>query len=528
MPYRSLLTLCLLALCGCSNPRSALHTVEPPQAVLPAVAALDAQHAASVVTESTQDGADAVERSPGALVVGTTLALAPAVSDMEWAIWGFDTGGGTPVELEVELSNPIGPGGWIGVADYGSGHWTFHGEHDATATIVLPGSGQLSPGGYFYCAVVTPSGQAVVVDSVTLSVDDTPPAEPLEVDPDGPADAVRDTSMQLVNGRPAIAYVDYTNQTVRYVRALDPAGSAWGDSILLAAFGSTGGDDSASPHLLVVNGRPAVAYFSGDFKLGYVRALDADGAAWGLPQTVDNDEETGDYPKMAIVEGNPAIAYYSFGTDAVRYVRASDADGTLWGTPVEPATPLGMTDETKNSMALTLVGGHPAIAFMYHDPEEGTLGYVRAGDTSGATWGTPVDVDLTPGSGYFADLKVLGGVPVIAYCSLTDAQLKMAHAEDADGTAWGTPAVLEDGGAGGTLTLTLIDDLPAIQHYDFIGKRLLHMTASDVAGTAWPATSQVLDLDTGAYGSMIQLPGGGAGISYCDEVDGPLLYMQVQ
>jgi len=87
----------------------------------------------------------------------------------------------------------------------------------------------------------------------------------------------------------------------------------------------------------VVDGCPAIAYYdrissSEDiFGLKYVRASTGTGASatdWGEPITVDDTSEiTGRYPSMAVVYGNPAIAYWDSTNSDVRYVKATTSSG---------------------------------------------------------------------------------------------------------------------------------------------------------------------------------------------------------
>ena len=60
------------------------------------------------------------------------------------------------------------------------------------------------------------------------------------------------------------------------------------------------GDVGEGASLLVVNGRPAIAYYdrtNGDLK--YVRAADADGSVWGVPLVVASTGDVGVMPELA-------------------------------------------------------------------------------------------------------------------------------------------------------------------------------------------------------------------------------------
>lgn len=85
----------------------------------------------------------------------------------------------------------------------------------------------------------------------------------------------------------------------------------------------------------VVSGYPAVAYYDATGQdLKFVRALDPRGAAWGIPVTVASRGVTGRHPSLSIINGNPAITYYDETAGQLLYVRSNDAQGVLWGAPV--------------------------------------------------------------------------------------------------------------------------------------------------------------------------------------------------
>ncbi len=91
------------------------------------------------------------------------------------------------------------------------------------------------------------------------------------------ADAGSFSSTAMVNGAPAIAYYDATNQDLKYVRAADARGTTWLPPITLASRGDVGKYVS----LAVVNGTPAVSYYDAtNGTLCYMRAADTSGAFW--------------------------------------------------------------------------------------------------------------------------------------------------------------------------------------------------------------------------------------------------------
>src|SRR5262249_20309058 len=110
-------------------------------------------------------------------------------------------------------------------------------------------------------------------------------------------------------------------------------------TIVTVGVGTQGDVGQYASHA-IVNGNPAVAYFNySEKRLQFIRATNASGTAWAAPVTVDVSGYVGQYCSLVIVNGNPAIAYSDattggFQNDSVKYVRANDASGTTWGTPV--------------------------------------------------------------------------------------------------------------------------------------------------------------------------------------------------
>ena len=186
-------------------------------------------------------------------------------------------------------------------------------------------------------------------------------------------------SMQIINGNPSIAYLDPTNQDLKYVRATDGSGAGWGTPITVDATGGVG----IYPSLQLVNGTPAISY--ADFTnndLKYVRSADGTGAAWNMPITLDATGIVGtNYTSMQVVNGNPAIAYYSSTAGDLKFIRAGDASGLGWATPPVSFDVPGATATTGTYSSTQLVNGNPAMS--YYDSGTGNLIFVRATNTQG-------------------------------------------------------------------------------------------------------------------------------------------------
>jgi hypothetical protein len=279
-------------------------------------------------------------------------------------------------------------------------------------------------------------------------------------------------SMTTVNGNPAVSYFEATAFDLVYVRANDPQGSSWGTPVTLQSVGSVG----RWTQLLVVNGRPAIAYRDGT-ELRYIRANDANGSTWGTPVAIGGSVINS--VSMALVNGRPAIAFQNNLLD-LAYVRANDADGASWGAiqTLDSSSPNG----TGSNASLAIINGNPAIA--YRNAEGvGTQKFIRATDVNGSAWAAPVIVDAAGSfsTGGEGDMAAVNGRPAMTY--QRDNNLYFVRANDANGTSWGTPQNLA---ANARFTsLTVISGFPAISFHVFDTGDLHYIRASDANGTTW-------------------------------------------
>lgn len=109
-----------------------------------------------------------------------------------------------------------------------------------------------------------------------------------------------EASAAIVSGYPAIAYYDATNQDLKYVRALDARGTAWGNPVTIASRGNVG----RNPSLQIINGNPAVSYYDATAgMLMFVRSTDAQGVIWGTPLSVLGQSS----PTAVAVQGDGKI-----------------------------------------------------------------------------------------------------------------------------------------------------------------------------------------------------------------------------
>ena len=288
-------------------------------------------------------------------------------------------------------------------------------------------------------------------------------ASPVTIETADNAEIGFSPSLCIVNGNPAIAYygiyANTTNHIVRYVRAADPNGNTWNAPVTIATYGKPTVDGApVMVSLCEVDGAPAIAYSktSPAGALIYVRALDANGTSWPGGTTVDGTSDAKSYLSLALVNGNPAIAYAS--GNNYRYIRATDIRGTAWGTPVTARTNAYLEE----GPSLTMVNGRPAIV-------AGNK-YLRASDANGSAWPAATVFDAPWNNGQpKPDLSIIDGKPAIAYYV---GYLHYITSPDVNGSSWSAHFQNNDASVSGAPSLLqLADNTPAIV-YPMIYSRL--------------------------------------------------------
>ena len=178
---------------------------------------------------------------------------------------------------------------------------------------------------------------------------------------------VRTCSLAEVNGKPAIAYYDFTAGFLRYAYSSEPDGSSGWTSIIPEETLFTGNQCS----LLMVEGKPAIAYaWSGQSYLAYAYSNTVDGAAvedWDTANLIDDTTGVAVSTSLALINGRPAVAHLfgagSADTD-VRYTFTGEVGGhdpQQWATRVVQT---GMSQSGASFWtSLAQVGSGPAIAY---------------------------------------------------------------------------------------------------------------------------------------------------------------------
>ncbi|OSZ79139.1 hypothetical protein CAP35_13060 [Chitinophagaceae bacterium IBVUCB1] len=278
--------------------------------------------------------------------------------------------------------------------------------------------------------------------------------------------------MQIVNGNPAVAYAP--NSTgIKYVRASDASGTSWGSVVTVS---STTTD--TEPSLAVVSGNPAIAY-NGSSSIKYSYASDANGSTWGSPTTVVSGATYSSH-SLAVVNGNPAISYVA-GSN-LTYVRASNTTGSSWGSAVTITT----SSSSSTGTSLVIVNGNPAIAYLNEVSSNFSQGFVRASATDGSTWNSAQTIDMGVADGQYNSITLVNGNPAMSYYNYTSRDLMYNRATTADGSTWGTPVTVAATGDVGTYTsLAVVNGNPAIVYFDSGNDYLYYVRASNANGTAW-------------------------------------------
>ncbi len=241
------------------------------------------------------------------------------------------------------------------------------------------------------------------------------------------------TSLRVVNGNPAISYYDLTNGNLKFIRASDASGSSWSTAVTVD---SSAGNIGQFTSLDVVVGNPAIAYYdatAGD--LLYVRSSDANGTAWSAPAVIDGStSNVGQYPSLAVVGGGPAISYYDVTNQDLKYVRALDATGAAWGSPLT----IDSSGTTGIYSSLRMVNGWPMIAAQGVDNARYSCRLWRnsAADSTGV-WSFVVLNLFVPqtNAGQRNSLAVINGAPAVSYLESSTGKLQFATVPDLVWTA---------------------------------------------------------------------------------------------
>jgi len=173
----------------------------------------------------------------------------------------------------------------------------------------------------------------------------------------------------IVNGMLGVAYTGSAAEELKYRNAEDQFGAAWSLSTVVDCISTT-----SLPEMVGCQGRPGIAYGDATYReIRFVGALNAAGSAWGKPVTLDKG--TLMPSRLFIADGRPAVFYMNDLTHEIRFVAANNLEGTSWGlpmaiTPEGAAEPLKCgSDELTDHASCGEIAGSPALAFaLYQGP----------------------------------------------------------------------------------------------------------------------------------------------------------------
>jgi hypothetical protein len=191
--------------------------------------------------------------------------------------------------------------------------------------------------------------------------------------------------------------------------------------------------------MAIVNGNPAIAYIGSDRDLRYVRASDANGSSWNTPTVVYS--ATNVLPTLMVADGRPAIACVYITPLENRYAyyhRADDADGTAWSTHHQ-------VDSSRDIYGCTaaIVNGRPAV--IREDNNAEALVYTRS-TTAAGSFSDSAQVRVLPINETYGrtahDLCIINGNPVLCVADYYSHQILYVSALDEDGDSWETSKVI--------------------------------------------------------------------------------------
>jgi hypothetical protein len=235
--------------------------------------------------------------------------------------------------------------------------------------------------------------------------------DPVEIPNTG---GIQELSFTEVNGKPAIAFTSAGK--VLFTIATTVNGSSWDAPVTIES-----GIQPGFISLAVVEGKPAVCYqqrtAANKNKLDFVIAANADGSSWNAPVNIVQPtgsrrlERKGFIPSLVVVDGRPAVAYYDVDPSRdLMFAIAKTANGSSWNDPIT----VDSVGDAGNTLSFAVVNGYPAIAYR----GAGSLKFVIATNVTGSSWAEPTTIGSEIDVGREPTLAVVGGEPAISYYGL--------------------------------------------------------------------------------------------------------------
>ncbi|MCC7477428.1 PKD domain-containing protein [bacterium] len=523
-------------------------------ASLPALSALDALRSGSDLVETLIGGSFTLGRSAGATEQGDALLLdatatGPGLGAVsEWALYGFDpaAAGGSLDSVQVLLDAP-GTGAWIGLGDFSSGRWEWHGPYSSFKSFLVDDPKYLSPGGTLFISVVSPAGISTTVNALslrTINPNNVAPSADLQADVpggDAPLLVSFDASASADPEGQALVYLwDWEGDGLFDASSISPLAShvySSGGSFTptLRVEDSSAAADSASVQLEVNS--PPVAVLdiaSGELRKDEPVHLSALGSGDSDGSIVNFEWDTDGAPGFEASSGTAPD--YSFsaalaGPQTWR-LRVTDDEGAqslteapVWVRGFNHSAPNG-NQSTGNSTAIAVINGQLAICYRDVDTQE--MRYSTALDAGATSWSSPV-VIKQPENGSGFKLREVAGRPAVAWQSTPGPNnLVFCRAEDASGSSWGAVQVLDPtSNAGQWLDLDFIGGKPALAYFDPTNDKLKFILASDPEGLNWGGPVTIENGSDLRYCSLEEIAGRPA-VAFCEANNFDLLFERAE
>jgi hypothetical protein len=302
-------------------------------------------------------------------------------------------------------------------------------------------------------------------------------------------------ALAIVDGRPAVTFRFFAgpDDGLYYSRALDNEGRLWGDPVPIA----TNPDQGEFHDLAVIDGKPAITYFRFiDSSLCYIRANDSTGqtlASWTNPVVVlEGPVGVAEEPTLTYVSGNPAVLYFDGGD--LWYKRATSVAGTGDNAGDWADAAIKIVNANADVRPdLAMIAGNPAIA--WRDTGVNEVHYLRATSSTGSSaldWpAVGVKVSAADSCTGRVNLLEVNGAPAISYYEGGINGLKYVRASTATGdniADWPLGLIIaENFGQGSQYhDMAMISGRPAICYSDFNGNpHSVYRRASNATGSAW-------------------------------------------
>ncbi|HYG51826.1 MAG TPA: T9SS type A sorting domain-containing protein, partial [Flavobacteriales bacterium] len=227
------------------------------------------------------------------------------------------------------------------------------------------------------------------------------------------------------------------------------------------------------------------------------------------------------FTSLATVNGNPAIANYDYFSNDVVYVRATNTTGTTWGSPVT----VHSTGIVGYHTELMIANARPAIAF--YDYTNADMKIVQSSDANGTAWPAPTSIQTTGNVGQYISTITVSGNPAVAYHDATKQQMVFCRSNDVNGLGWTNFKYFDGNANRGTFnSTTLVNGNPAITYRDLSNIQLRYVRALDAQGTTWgtPVSLDTL-VNAGVYSSLAMVNGKPA-IAYQDNNNYDVKYIR--